>query len=155
EMEPSSNATAVYRELAPCRALAAHVYAFFTFAPARTARTPTRRVVLREAVFAPGDSFCSPMLADGHVSLVLSSGTTCEFDGRWRDDPAGPAGRVIGPMTRVGETDVRECAEAVGVYFRPAQAATFIGMPVAEITDRIVGVDDTWGVGGRDLAAEL
>jgi AraC-like DNA-binding protein len=111
--------------------------------------------VLRETFFAPGDSFCSPLLADGNVSLVLSSGMTCELGGRWRTDPAGPCSRVIGPMTVVGETDVRECAEGVGVYFRPAQAATFVGMPIGELTDRIIGVDDAWGVLGRSLAAEL
>jgi len=153
-MEPSRNAIAVYRELAPCAALAAHVHAFFTFGPVR-ASTRSPRAVLRETFFAPGDSFCAPLLADGNVSLVLSSGMTCELGGRWRTDPSGPSGRVIGPMTMVGETDVRECAEGVGVYFRPAQAATFVGMPVGELTDRIIGADDAWGVVGRSLASEL
>jgi AraC-like DNA-binding protein len=154
-MEPSRNATAVYRELAPCAALTSHVHAFFTFGPVRACAPAAQRAVLRETFFAPGDSFCSPLLADGNVSLVLSSGTTCELGGRWRVDPSGPSGRVIGPMTMVGETDVRECAEGVGVYFRPAQAATFAGMPIGELTDRIIGADDAWGVAGRSLAAEL
>jgi len=153
-MEPSRNAIAVYRELAPCAALAPHVHAFFTFGPVR-ACAPAERTVLRETFFAPGDSFCSPLLADGNVSLVLSTGMTCELGGRWRVDPSGPSGRVIGPMTRVGETDVRECAEGVGVYFRPAQASTFIGMPIGELTDRIIGADDVWGLVGRSLPAEL
>src|SRR5262245_26652352 len=99
-MEPRSVPVAAYRELAPCAALAPYVYAYFTFAPAATA--PAGRAVLREAVFGADDSFCSPMLADGSVSLVLSSGRTCDLGGRWRADPAGAAGRVIGPMTMVG-----------------------------------------------------
>src|SRR5262245_812542 len=127
-MEPRADPVAVYRELAPCAALAPYVYAFFTFAPA-PAEPPVARTVLREAVFRAEDSFCSPMLADGSVSLVLSSGRTCDLGGRWRADPAGPTGRVIGPMTMVGETDVRDCAEGIGVYFRPARAWTFLGMP--------------------------
>jgi AraC-like DNA-binding protein len=153
-MEPPRNAFAVYRELAPCPALVAHVRAFFTFGPVRTC-APAPRAVLWETFFAPGDSFCSPLLADGNVSLVLSSGMTCELGGRWRADPSGPSGRVIGPMTMVGETDVRECAEGVGVYFRPARAATFVGMPTGDLTDRIIGADDAWGVAGRSLASEL
>jgi len=153
-MEPPRNAFAVYRELAPCAALASHVHAFFTFGPVR-ARAPAPRAVLRETFFAPGDSFCSPLLADGNVSLVLSSGMTCELGGRWRADASGPSGRVIGPMTMVGETDVRECAEGVGVYFRPAQASTFVGMPIAELTDRIIGADDAWGIVGRSLPSQL
>jgi AraC-like DNA-binding protein len=152
-MEPARNAIAVYRELAPCAALASHVHAFFTFGPVR-ACAPAPRAVLRETHFAPADSFCSPLFADGNVSLVLSSGMTCELGGRWRADASGPSGRVIGPMTRVGETDVRECAEGVGVYFRPAQASTFVGMPIGELTDRIIGADDAWGVVGRSLASE-
>jgi AraC-like DNA-binding protein len=153
-MEPPRNAIAVYRELAPCAALASHVQAFFTFGRSR-ASAPMQRAVLRETFFAPGESFCSPLLADGNVSLVLSSGMTCELGGRWRVDPAGPSGRVIGPMTKVGETDVRESAEAVGVYFRPARASTFVGMPIGELTDRIVGADDAWGVVGRSLPSAL
>jgi AraC-like DNA-binding protein len=153
-MEPTRSAIAVYRELAPCAALAAHVHAFFTFGPVR-ACAPSSRAVLRETFFAPGDSFCSPLLADGNVSLVLSTGMTCELGGHWRVDPAGPSGRVIGPMTMVGETDVRECAEGVGVYFRAAQASTFVGMPIGELTDRIIGADDAWGGVGRSLPSDL
>ena len=87
-MEPPRNAIAVYRELAPCAALASHVHAFFTFGPVR-ACAPAPRAVLRETFFAPGDSFCSPLLADGNVSLVLSSGMTCEFGGALARRPVG------------------------------------------------------------------
>lgn len=153
-MEPLGAPIAVYRELAPCDALAPYVYAFFTFAPP-TARPPPGRVVLREAAFGPKDSFCSPMLADGSVSLVLSSGRACDLGGGWRADPAGAAGRVIGPMTAVGETNVRDCAEGVGVYFRPARASGFLGMPVEKVADRIADVDDVWGASGRALALDL
>jgi AraC-like DNA-binding protein len=153
-MEPRPSPIAVYRELAPCAALAPYVYAFFTFAPA-AARAPTSRAVLREAVFGPEDSFCSPMLADGAVSLVLSAGRTCDLGDGWRSHPAGAAGRVIGPMTTVGETDVRDCAEGVGVYFRPARASAFLGMPIAELADRIAGIDDVWGAAGNTLALDL
>ena len=153
-MELRRNALAVYRELAPCDALAPHVYAFFTFAPA-AASPPTSRPVLRETLFGPRDPFCSPLLADGNVSLVLSSGRTCELGRGWRADPAGPRGRVIGPMTTVGETDVRDSADAVGVYFRPGRASTFLGMPIAELADCILGVEDVWGSAGRTLALDV
>jgi AraC-like DNA-binding protein len=152
-MEPVADSIAVYRELAPCAALAPYVYAFYTFAPATAA--PAGRALLREAAFGPEDSFCSPMLADGSVSLVVSSGRACHSGGRWRTDPAGAAGRVIGPMTTVGEIDVRDCAEGVGVYFRPAHASTFLGIPIAELADRVVGIDDVWGAAGRTLALDL
>ena len=43
----------------------------------------------------------------------------------------------------------------VGVYFRAAQAWPFLHMPISELTDRIVGVDDVWGDTGAQLRMDL
>ena len=150
----SRQPVAVYRELAPCAALHRHVYAFFSFAPASES-APTNRAVLREAVFRAGDSFCSPLFADGHVSIVLGFGKTCNVDGRWHVDPAGPSSEVIGPMTVVGPRVAQGRPEMVGVYFRAAQASPFLHLPVSELTDRVVGIDDVWGTAGAALSTDL
>jgi AraC-like DNA-binding protein len=145
---------AVYRELAPCAALQRHVYAFFSFAPA-SACAPTNRAVLREAVFRAGDSFCSPLFADGHVSIVLGFGKACDVHGRWHVDPLGPSSEVIGPMTVVGPRVAQGRPEMVGVYFRAAQASSFLHVPISELTDRVVGVADVWGTEGAALPWDL
>jgi len=147
-VETGSPPIAAYREFAPCAALEPYVYAFFSFAPAATAAA--RRPLLRETVFGVGDSFSSPLFADGNVSLGLRLGRVCDALGRWHVDPIGPTGEVIGPMTVVGTRTTQERPEMVGVYFRPAQASPFVHMPISELTDRIVGVDDVWR--GEDAA---
>jgi AraC-like DNA-binding protein len=147
-------AVAVYREFAPCKALRRHVYAFFSFIPARSSTT-TNRLVLREALFAPGDSFCAPLFADGNISIVLGFGRVCDSAGQWRASPAGPSSEVIGPMTTVGLHAPQERPEMVGVYFRAAQAWPFLHVPISELTDRIIGVDDVWGDAGAQLRDDL
>ena len=142
------------REFAPCNALRRHVYAYFSFVPAH-ASTATNRLVLRETLFTAGDSFCPPLLADGNISIVLGLGRVCDSGGRWRDNPAGPNSEVIGPMTVVGAHSPQERPEMVGVYFRAAQAWPFLHMPISELTDRIVRVDDVWGDTGAQLRADL
>jgi AraC-like DNA-binding protein len=152
--EVPAQAVAAYRELAPCEALRGHVYAFFSFVPA-DAITATNRLVLREALFAAGDSFCAPLLADGNISIVLALGRVCDSEGRWHDRPPGPGSEVIGPMTAVGAHSPQERPEMVGVYFRAAQAWPFLHMPISELTDRIVGVDDVWRAAGAQLRVDL
>src|SRR6185503_4563575 len=63
-----------YREFAPCDALWADVYAFFTFVPAPLPAV-TARPLLREVAFHDA-TFCSPQLADGQVSLLFELGRT-------------------------------------------------------------------------------
>jgi AraC-like DNA-binding protein len=144
----------VYRELAPCAALRGHVYAFFSFVPARVS-APTNRLVLRETAFCAGESFSSPLFADANVSIVLRFGKSCDAHGRWHVDPLGPGSEVIGPMTIVGSRSTQERPEMVGVYFRAAQASPFLCLPISELTDRIVDVDDVWGAAGAALPMDL
>lgn len=147
-------AVACYREFAPCEPLRRHVRAFFSFAPPIEA-DPARRPVTREVLFAGGESFCSPLFADGHTSMVFSLGRACRADGLWRPDAAEPNGLVIGAMTLVGPATLLERPEMVGVYFHAAQASDFTQVPACEFTDRIVDLDDLWGAAASGLAEEL
>lgn len=141
-------AVACYREFAPIPALREHVRAFFSFAPAgRTASA------VREVVFGENDAFCSPLFADGDVSLVFSFDRVCHADGRWRPNPAGPSGIVIGPMNFVGPSSDGNRPEMVGVYFRPGCAGRFIKIAASEVADRIVPLDELWP--GSRLTSEL
>jgi len=143
-----------YREYAPCDALRRHVRAYFCFVP-WTAEPAARRAILREVVFGEGDSFCSPLFADGHMSMVLNLGRICKLGGRWQGDAAGPGGVLIGPMSGVGPDPGGVRAEMVGVYFHAARAAAFTGVPSWELTDQIVGLEDLWGPAGVGLPLEL
>jgi AraC-like DNA-binding protein len=140
-----------YREFAPCDALRDDVFALFSFVP--VPRPPlTSRPLLREVAFEEA-TFCSPQLADGHVSLLFELGRTCDAAGRWLDATA-PRGTFTGPMSRVGRTIGTDRPEMLGVYFRPGRAAPFLRVPIADLTDTVADVESVWS-GSASLASEL
>jgi AraC-like DNA-binding protein len=147
-------AFASYREFAPCEALREHVRAFFSFDPWAN-ENPARRAVTREVLFYEGDSFCSPLFADGHVSIVFSFERACCVGGLWRQNPVRPNGKVIGPMSAVGSPSGGERSEMVGVYFHAAEAFPFTRVPACVLRDGIVDLEDLWGAPGSELATEL
>ena len=118
---------AAYREFAPCEALRDHIRTFFSFIPGAD-RTPPRRPRTCEVLFGPGDSFCPPMFADGHASMVFSLGMTCSADGLWQRDPAGYQAKVIGAVSGVNPV-IPERPTLTGVYFHAAQLPSFTSVP--------------------------
>lgn len=147
-------AVACYREFAPCEALRKHVRVFFSFSPP-SERNPGRRPITREVLFGEDDSFCSPLFADGQISIGLSLGRACHVHGLWHPNPPGPHGEVIGAMSTARPAPLGELPEMVGVYFHPARASAFTHVPACELTDRIVALEDLWGAAGSELPAEL
>jgi AraC-like DNA-binding protein len=145
--------TAYYREFAPCEALRGHVLSFFSFVPGANERATPRRLI-REIAFGDGDSFSSPLFADGHVSLTLNLDRLCLANGRWQHGVA-PIATVVGAMSVVGPARPAGRPEMVGAYFRPGLAASFLGAPSSIVTDRIVVLDDLWGPAATDLIGEL
>ena len=150
---PVPDPIAWYREFAPCQALQADVYTFFSFVPG-PALAPPHRPLLREVAFRDA-TFCSPQFADGHVSVVFELGRTCDAAGRWCADSSGLRGTAIGPMTGVGRTEGGDRPEMVGVYFRPARVAPFLRAAISDLRDKAVGIDDLWGTRASRIAAEL
>jgi AraC-like DNA-binding protein len=140
-----------YREFAPCDALRADVYAFFTFVP-QPRQAVTARPLLREVAFDEA-TFCSPQLADGQVSLLFELGQTCDATGRWTAD-ASPRGTVVGPLSQVGRTEGTDRPEMLGVYFRPARAASFVRVPMSDLADTSADIASVWR-GSASLAGEL
>jgi AraC-like DNA-binding protein len=142
-----------YREFVPCKALQADVYVLFSFVPGPTPARP-HRPVLREIAF--GDApLCAPQFADGHVSFSFELGQTCEVDGRWYVDSRALRGTVIGPMSAVGRTEGGDLPATIGAFFRPARVAPFLRVPISDLTDRTVAIDDVWGTAGSRLPSEL
>src|SRR4051812_34114083 len=117
---------ACYRELVPGDGLRRHVRALFSFGPARE-RIPHGRLVIREVVFRPGDSFCSPLFADGHVSLAVELALTCSSSGLWRQSSCEPKTTVIGPMSRVGTSNLASRPHMIGAYLSATRAHAILG----------------------------
>jgi AraC-like DNA-binding protein len=143
-----------YREFAPCDALREHVRAYFSFAPPLE-RVPGARPLIRELCFGEGDLLGAPALADGHVSLAFSFEQGWTSDGHWRPALSAPRGDVIGPMSAAGATSLDLIPEAMGVFLRAGRVCALIGVPPAELADRVVALEDLWGAAMAGLPAEL
>ncbi len=142
-----------YRELAPAPELRGCVRAYFSFTPGAAAWRE-RHAVLREVRFTREESFCSPQLADGHASLVLDLGATCHLGEGWTFGTPVRA-RVIGALGQVGGAAGSARPEMVGAYFRPGSMPALFQMPAAELTDRVVDLEQVWGAQGARLAEDL
>jgi AraC-like DNA-binding protein len=147
-------ALACYREFAPCEALRKHVRAFFSFGPWAN-ENAARRPVTREVLFHKSDSFCSPLFADGHVSIVFSFESACRVGGFWHQNSTRPNGKVIGPISAVGPASGGERSEMAGVYFHAAEASAFTRVPTCALTDVIVDLEDLWDTAASELATVL
>src|SRR5215831_2091385 len=102
-----SMAVVRYREYRPCPALRDCVRALFSF----TSPVPhdvSQAAMTREVLFQAGASFCSPLFADSHASIVFTLPRICHAGGVWRPAAAAPRGAVIGPMTMVGSASLDE-----------------------------------------------
>src|SRR5437588_700945 len=118
------SAGALYREFVPCDALRPYVRAYFTFtAPAEENSAP--RSIARQTVFAGGELLCTPLFADGHLSIVFSFGPEYRVDGLWSPGPYGPRGHVIGAMSKARAASHGERIVQVGAYLRAAAARLF------------------------------
>ena len=87
--------------------------------------------------------------------MVFELGRTCDARGRWHADSICGRGTVLGPMSHVGRTEGSERPEMVGAYFRPAVAALFLRVAIADLTDYAIAIGDIWGAAGARLVSEL
>lgn len=143
-----------YREFAPCEELQRYIRAFFTFtAPAEEAHAS--RAVTRQTHFRDGELLCSPLFADGHVSIVFSFGPAYRVDGLWSPGPSGPGGHVIGTMSVARPASHGERIVQIGAYVHAAQTRLIMGVPACELTDRIVALADLWGAASSALETRL
>jgi AraC-like DNA-binding protein len=64
-------------------------------------------------------------------------------------------GTVVGPLRAVGRTEPGDLPSTVGAFFRPARVAPFVGVPISDLTDRTIAIDDVWGSASERLPSEL
>jgi AraC-like DNA-binding protein len=152
-----SLAPACYREFAPCGELRDYVTEFFTFSvPGELVGTHgARRAMTREIRVGGSGRLGSPLLADGHQSIVFSFGPAYCVQGLWSPGESGPSGHVIGAMSAARTASHGERIIQVGAYVRPAQARALLCVPPTELTDQIVALDDLWGGDAVGLEAQI
>jgi len=143
----------MYRELVPDGALLNVVRAYFSFTPSVMPWRGRHRVI-REVAISHQDTFCAPLFADGHTSIVVDLGASCRLGGSWTFG-APVSARVIGAMRAVGAPAGTARAEMLGAYLQPGAAAALLHTSAIELTDRVVELEYLWGQSARDLAHKL
>jgi AraC-like DNA-binding protein len=111
-----------YREYTPSDTLRPFVDCFWT------------RDVPSAAPAGPGAP-AYRVLPDGCIDVVL---TFSEHG----DEPS--SAMVVGTMTKALVLDPAAAESFVGVRFRPAKAAAFLGLPASDVTDLRVSLDEIW-----------
>ena len=142
-----------YRELLPRPQLRGHVRAYFSFIPGAVSWRGTH-AVLREVFIARDEPFCSPVFADGHASLVIDLGASCEQEKGWTfGTPVGA--HLIGALRTVASPAGNTRAKMLGAYFQAASTLDLTQVPAIELTDRILSLEHLWGSEGARLAEDL
>ncbi|ORW50454.1 AraC family transcriptional regulator [Mycobacterium paraense] len=144
-------------------------------------RPPARRwqkgpaVVYRPALYRPapplaeyveffghwrhrGPNYRSRALPRGAVTIVFDVGRRQQLDfytadGRTRL-PVPPA-VVAGPHRASYITDIAADEPAMAIHFRPGGAFPFLGVPLGDVEDQAVGLEEIWGRGGREVHERL
>ena len=63
--------------------------------------------------------------------------------------------RVVGTMTVEQRFDLAAGAHGFGIRFHPGMAGAFLNVNAAEVTDRMLPLEDLWGRKAHDLAARM
>ena len=63
--------------------------------------------------------------------------------------------RAVGAMTIEQRFTIPGGSKTIGVRFRPGMARPFLRIPPAELTEKIVALEDLWGTRARDLESRL
>ena len=145
---------ACYREFAPSADLAGHVRAFFSFGPPTVGPDPRGRRIMLQLLLERDHPFVAPSFADASPSIVVNLARRLGPDRVWGEAGALSA-HVLGPLTVVAPPPPSGHAVMVGVYFHPARALRFTGLPLSALTDRTLSLEELWGPVGADLPEEL
>lgn len=105
-----------------------------------------------------GPTYRSRALPRGAVTIVFDVGRRQQLDfftadGRTR--LAVPPAVVTGPHRAAYVTDIAADEPAMAIHFRPGGAFPFLGIPLGDLQDVAVGLDDIWGHSGRELHERL
>ena len=105
-----------------------------------------------------GPNYRSRALPRGAVTIVLDVGQRQQLDfyaadGRTRL-PVPPA-LIIGPHSGSYVSDIAADEPVMAIHFRPGGAFPFLGVPLGELEDAGVGLDEIWGRSGHELHERL
>jgi AraC-like DNA-binding protein len=90
------------------------------------------------------DPLLNTILPGTHVSIVINGGDDWAAGRALATSALLPRACVVGPVTRSRILHVGKSVRAVGAVISPVFAFDVLGVPAAELVDRIVPLDDVW-----------
>jgi AraC-like DNA-binding protein len=107
---------------------------------------------------SPAVDYWSRALPRGAVTIIFDVGQRQQLhfyaaDGTTRLEV--PPAFIIGSHTASYVSNIAAGEPVMAVHFRPGGAAPFLGIPLGDLEDTHVGIDDIWGPDGRDLHERL
>jgi AraC-like DNA-binding protein len=95
-------------------------------------------------------------LPTGTVELVVNLAA----DRFWMPDAAGvcrayPGAMVAGPYRHAYLLDATQQSPVVGVVFRPGRARALVDVPLHELANRHIALEDLWGAGATRVREQL
>jgi AraC-like DNA-binding protein len=88
-------------------------------------------------------------------AAVRARATDCPAARLGAEGNAWTRGIVHGPQSSYFVSGPKPRGAVVGVSFRPGAAEAILGLPLTELTDQHVAIDDLWGSRGRHLHEQL
>ncbi len=95
------------------------------------------------------------VLPDGCVELIVHFGDAFESIADGGAPMRQASSLVVGLLTRPLVLRPPACVETMGIRFRPGGAYPFVSVPLGELTDTTVSIDDLCGAAGRRLIDRL
>jgi len=107
---------------------------------------------------SPEVDYWSRALPRGAVTVIFDVGQRQQLDFYAADGTTRlsvPPAFITGSHTASYISNIAAGEPVMAVHFRPGGAFPFLGIPLGDIEDGYVGVDQVWGSDGRDLHERL
>jgi AraC-like DNA-binding protein len=102
--------------------------------------------------------YWSRALPRGAVTVIFDVGQRQQLDFYAADGTTKlsvPPAFITGPHTASYVSNIAAGEPVMAVHFRPGGAFPFLGIPLGDIEDGYVGIDEVWGSNGRELHERL
>ena len=107
---------------------------------------------------SPEVDYWSRALPRGAVTVIFDVGQRQQLDfyaGDGKTRLSVPPAFITGSHTASYVSNIVAGEPVMAVHFRPGGAFPFLGIPLGDLADTYVGIDEVWGSDGRDLHERL
>jgi len=107
---------------------------------------------------SPEVDYWSRALPRGAVTVIFDVGQRQQlhfYAANGKTRLSVPPAFITGSHTASYVSNIAAGEPVMAIHFRPGGAFPFLGIPLGDIEDRYIGIDEVWGSDGRDLHERL